>query len=64
MVYLSDHLPSMELLRRGQTRWLDTFEESGLTALKGGEDLQIIRKDDTLRMLGALMRDLAMPEVP
>jgi hypothetical protein len=54
LVYMTDHLPSMEQINRGLTRWLDAFEEPALKALKDGEDLCIIRKDDTLRMLGAL----------
>ena len=54
LVYLSDKLPSMDLLRNGHTRELDSFEEAGLATLKGGEDLCIVERDDTLRMLGAL----------
>jgi hypothetical protein len=54
MVYMTDHLPSMDQIKRGLTRGLDAFEEPALNALKDGEDLSIIRKDDTLRMLGAL----------
>jgi hypothetical protein len=53
-VYLSDKLPSMDQLRSGRTRELDSFEEASLVSLKGGEDLCIVERDDTLRMLGAL----------
>jgi hypothetical protein len=54
LVYLTDKLPSMEQIRQGKTRPLDFFEEAALASLRDGEDLYIVRKDDTLRMLGAL----------
>ena len=54
VVYLTDKMPSMEQVRKGKTRSLDFFEEVALPALREGEDLYIVRKDDTLRMLGAL----------
>jgi hypothetical protein len=54
IVYLTDKLPSMEQVRQGKTRTLDFFEEAALPALRDGEDLYIVRKNDTLRMLGAL----------
>lgn len=54
VVYLTDKVPSMAQVRAGTTRELDFFEEAGLAAIRGGEDLYIIRKDSTLRMLGAL----------
>jgi hypothetical protein len=54
LVYLTDKLPSMEQVRQGKTRTLDFFEEVALPALRDGEDLYIVRKNDTLRMLGAL----------
>jgi len=54
LVYLSDKMPSMELLERGRTRELDLFEEAGLSALQSGEDLYIGRQAKALRMLGAL----------
>ena len=44
----------MEQLRKATTRGLDYFEETGLKSLRGGENLYVVRKDDTLRMLGAL----------
>ena len=54
MVYLTDRLPSMEQVRQGKTRPLDIFEEAALPSLRDGEDLYIVSKNDTLRMLGAL----------
>lgn len=53
VIYLSDELPSMKKAHYA-TRSLDTFESAGLHALMSGDDLYIIQKDDTLRMLGAL----------
>lgn len=54
VVYLTDKLPSMEQVRQGKTRALDFFEKAALSALHEGEDLYIVQKGDTLRMLGAL----------
>jgi len=54
VVYLTDKMPSMEQVRLGKTRPLDRFEEAALPSLVEGEDLFIARKDDTLRMLGAI----------
>ncbi|MCI0641232.1 MAG: hypothetical protein L0Y72_09120 [Gemmataceae bacterium] len=54
VVYLTDKLPSMEQVRQGKTRTLDYFEEAALPSLRDGEDLYIVSKDDTIRMLGAL----------
>ncbi|HEV3385359.1 MAG TPA: hypothetical protein VG097_11140 [Gemmata sp.] len=54
VVYLTDKLPSMEQVRQGQTRALDYFEVSALPALCDGEDLYIVNKDNTIRMLGAI----------
>lgn len=54
VVYLTDKLPSMEQVRQGKTRPLDFFEEAALQSLREGEDLHIVSKDDTIRMLGAL----------
>jgi hypothetical protein len=54
VVYLTDGLPSMEQVRQGKTRTLDFFEEAALPALRDGEDLYIVNKDDTIRMLGAI----------
>ncbi len=54
VVYMTDKMPSMEQVKHGKARPLDTFEETALHALQNGEDLYIVRKDDTLRMLGAL----------
>jgi hypothetical protein len=54
VVYLTDKLPSMEQVRQGKIRPLDFFEEVALPSLRDGEDLYIVSKDNTLRMLGAL----------
>ena len=54
LVYLTDKLPSMEQIRQGKTRALDFFEEAALPALRGGEDLFLASKGETVRMLGAL----------
>jgi hypothetical protein len=54
IVYMTDKMPSMEQIKKGTTRKLDAFEEKGLKELARGEDLFIIEKDNTLRMLGAL----------
>jgi hypothetical protein len=54
VVYLTDKLPSMEQIRQDKVRPLDFFEEAGMPSLRDGEDLYIVRKGDTLRMLGAL----------
>jgi hypothetical protein len=54
VVYLSSKLPSMELIKHGKTRPVDFFEDSALASLRSGQDLVIVRKHDTLRMLGAL----------
>jgi len=54
VVYLSEELPSMKQARQAEVRPLDFFEAAGLQALARGDDLYIIQKDDTLRMLGAL----------
>jgi hypothetical protein len=55
VVYVSENLPRMDELREVPTRPLDAFEEAGLEALHGGEDLFIC---DTAagvkRMLGPL----------
>lgn len=36
-VYLSEHLPRMDELREAQTRPLDAFETTALTALRGAK---------------------------
>ena len=46
--------PSMEQIRQDKVRSLDFFEEAALPSLLAGEDLYIVSKGDTLRMLGAL----------
>ena len=54
LVYLTDKMPSMEQIRHGKARALDFFEEVALPALRDGEDLYIVQKNDTIRMLGAV----------
>jgi hypothetical protein len=54
LVYLTDKMPSMDQIKQGKTRGLDFFEEVALPALCDGEDLYIVQKNDTIRMLGAL----------
>jgi hypothetical protein len=54
VVYVSDHLPSMDELRGAATRPVDKFETLGLIALRHGEDLFVSRDGESLRMLGAI----------
>jgi hypothetical protein len=54
IVYLTDKMPSMDQIRHGKTRGLDFFEEVALPKLCEGEDLYIVQKNDTIRMLGAI----------
>jgi hypothetical protein len=54
VVYLTNKMPSMEQVRQGKVRDLDFFEDTALAALREGEDLYIVRKNDTVRMLGAV----------
>lgn len=54
VVYLSDSFPSMKTTQRSEVRVLDIFEDAGLRSLSRGDDLYIIQKEDTLRMLGSL----------
>ena len=54
VVYLTDRLPSMEQVRQGKTRSLDLFEDAGLSSLREGQDLYVIQKEDTIRMLAHL----------
>lgn len=54
VVYLTDKMPSMEQIRQGRTRSLDSFEESGLPFLRDGDDYFILSNGGVVRMLGAL----------
>lgn len=54
VVYLSEKLPQMDQLKDAPTRPLDAFEEKGLAALRGGEDLYLGEGDDAGRFLGAV----------
>jgi hypothetical protein len=52
--YVSANLPRMDELRKAPTRPLDAFEEAGLAALRGGEELFVSDTPGGRRMLGAL----------
>lgn len=54
VVYLSDRLPAMTELRDAPTRPLDTFEASGLGAVRKGEDGFAARRGDVMRFVGAI----------
>jgi hypothetical protein len=54
VAYVSASLPSMEELREAPTRPLDSFEELGLKALRGGETLFVRDTTAGLRALGAI----------
>jgi len=53
-VYMSDQLPKMDQLKNVPTRPLDAFEAGSLEKLRTDEDLAIVEKPNTVRMLGAL----------
>jgi hypothetical protein len=54
VVYVSDHLPSMEEVRNTAQRAPDSFEMVGLQALGQGEDLYVRDAPQGRRMLGAI----------
>jgi hypothetical protein len=54
VVYMTEKLPSMEKVKDTPTRALDFVEASGLSALRDGDDLYVVGKEDALRMIGAL----------
>jgi hypothetical protein len=54
VAYVSEYLPRMDELRHAPTRPLDEFEEAGLSALRGGEDLFVREKGAELRLFGAI----------
>jgi hypothetical protein len=53
-VYISNELPKMKDLKDAKTRPLDSFESQALTALRGGDDLQVQSNPDSIRMLGSI----------
>src|SRR5262249_7530452 len=53
-VYISNELPKMKDLKDAKTRPLDSFESQALTALRGGDDLQVQSNPDYIRMLGSI----------
>jgi len=54
VVYISDHLPSMDELRAAPRRPLDDFETLGLAALRNGDDLFMRQNNEGRRLLGAI----------
>jgi hypothetical protein len=54
VVYVTEHLPSMDELRGAPTRPLDKFETLGLATLQQGEDLFVSRDGEGLRMFGGI----------
>jgi hypothetical protein len=54
VVYVSENLPRMSELRKAPTRSPDSFEVSGLEALKTGENLFVASTPSGLRMLGGV----------
>jgi hypothetical protein len=54
VVYVSEQLPAMDLLRGAPTRRLDEVETAGLAALRKGEDLHTTWSDGRLRVVGSL----------
>lgn len=54
VVYVSDSLPRMDVLRSAVTRPLDVFESQGLAELRRGETLFLRQLAGRLRMLGAI----------
>lgn len=54
VAYISENLPRMDELRTAPTRSLDDFENAGLSALRGGEDLFVSEHGTECRMIGAI----------
>jgi hypothetical protein len=54
VVYLSDHLPRMEDLKKADARPLTAFEDEALDRLRRGEDLVTEATARHIRMVGAL----------
>jgi hypothetical protein len=54
VVYVTDNLPRMDLVRNVPTRSLDAFESAGLHELEKGEDLYVRESPQGWRMLGSL----------
>jgi hypothetical protein len=53
-VYVTDHLPRMDLLRGVELRSLDEFERTGLPRLEHGEEIVVAQIEKRLRMLGEI----------
>lgn len=54
VAYVSENLPRMDELPDASVRALNSFETSALIALRRGEDLEIQRNQDHIRMLGSI----------
>jgi hypothetical protein len=54
VVYLSDYLPRMDLLRDAPVRPLDPFEERELAQLRSGKAIVVDRRPSRVRVLGAI----------
>lgn len=53
-VYVSDELPAMDKLKGAATRTPDSFEEESLESLRRGNDLEVQKSDNAMRMVGSL----------
>jgi hypothetical protein len=53
-MYVSENLPRMEELKSAPTRNLSAFEQDGLKALRGGEDLVVDSHLNQIRMVGSI----------
>jgi hypothetical protein len=54
MVYVSESLPSMQELQDAEVRPLDPLEQRGLARLRDGEEISMLRREQHVRMLGAI----------
>jgi hypothetical protein len=53
-VYVSKELPAMEALGKVPTRQPSEFETGAIEKLRGGEDLVIESRADTVKMVGSI----------
>jgi hypothetical protein len=54
VVYISDHLPRMDELRRAATRPLTSFEKQALEAQRSGTDLEVASSENRIQMMGSI----------